>query len=33
MRVRFEWESMMEADLVMNISRANKSREEKDIQV
>ena len=32
-RVRFEWESLMEADLIMHISRANMSREEKDIQV
>jgi len=31
--VRFEWESMMEADLVMYISRAIMNREEKDRRV
>jgi len=32
-RVRYEWESVIEADLVMCISRANMNRKEKDIQV
>ena len=31
-RVRFEWEAVMEANLVMHISRANMSTEDKDIQ-